>query len=40
MTRRGAGRLLLAAYGLAFVLLAGWGIAWGGFPQFSQLGWI
>lgn len=38
--RRGAGRLLLAAYGLAFVLLAGWGIAWGGFPQFSQLGWI
>jgi hypothetical protein len=40
LTRRRAGRLLLAAYGLAFLLLAGWGIVWGGFPQFSQLGWI
>jgi hypothetical protein len=25
---------------LAFLLLAGWGLYWGGFPEFSQTGWI
>lgn len=29
-----------AAYGLALVLLVVWGVWHGGFPQFSQLGWI
>jgi hypothetical protein len=38
--RAGAGRLLLLAYGLGFVLIAGFGIWQGGFPQFTDLGWI
>ena len=29
-----------AAFGLALVLLVVWGVWHGGFPQFSQLGWI
>ena len=29
-----------AAYGFALVLLVVWGVWHGGFPQFSQLGWI
>jgi hypothetical protein len=32
--------LLVPAYALAFVGLVGWGLYWGGFPQFSELGWI
>jgi hypothetical protein len=32
--------LLVPAYGLALVALAGWGIYWLGFPQFSELGWL
>jgi hypothetical protein len=34
------GRLLVQAYGLALVGLIGWGVYWGGFPQFSELGWL
>jgi hypothetical protein len=40
---RARGRLpevLVPAYSLAFVGLAGWGIYWQGFPQPSELGWI
>jgi hypothetical protein len=40
---RERGRLpevLVPAYSLAFVGLAGWGMYWQGFPQFSELGWI
>lgn len=32
--------LLLGAFGVATVLLAGWGLYWRGFPEFSDLGWI
>jgi len=32
--------LLVPGYALAFVGLACWGVYWGGFPQFSELGWI
>jgi hypothetical protein len=32
--------LLVPTYGLALVALAGWGIYWLGFPQFSELGWL
>jgi hypothetical protein len=32
--------LLAPAYGIALVCLVGWGVYWGGFPQFSELGWI
>jgi hypothetical protein len=32
--------VLVPAYALAFVGLAGWGLYWQGFPQFSELGWI
>ena len=32
--------LLVPSYGVAFAALAGWGIYWRGFPQFSELGWI
>ena len=43
--RHGSGWLLVTAYGVAFLLLAGWGLYWGiadgrSFPQFSELGWI
>lgn len=37
--RRGFDRLLLATYAPALVLLAGYGIWQGGFPQFTELGW-
>jgi hypothetical protein len=32
--------LLVPGYALAFIGLAGWGMYWQGFPQFSELGWI
>jgi hypothetical protein len=32
--------LMLAAFAVPFVGLAGWGIAHQGFPQFSELGWF
>ena len=35
-----APELLVPAYAVALVGLAGWGIYWRGFPQFSELGWI
>ena len=38
--RRTSGVLLLVSYGLTAAGLIGWGIYWGGWPQFSQLGWI
>ncbi|HVF06742.1 MAG TPA: hypothetical protein VNA20_18040 [Frankiaceae bacterium] len=37
--RRRSG-LLLCAFGVATALLAGWGLYWQGFPEFSDLGWI
>jgi hypothetical protein len=38
--RRTSGLLLLVSYGLTALALIGWGLYWGGWPQFSQLGWI
>lgn len=38
--RRRAGVLLLAAYAVSAIALLAWGLYWGGFPQFSELGWI
>jgi hypothetical protein len=38
--RRSARALLVPAYALALVLLLAWGLYWGGYPQFSELGWI
>jgi hypothetical protein len=37
--RRRSGALL-ASYGVTALLIAGWGIYWQGFPEFSELGWI
>jgi len=39
-SRVGMGRYLLTSYGLALVLFAGFGFWQGGFPEFSELGWI
>jgi hypothetical protein len=39
-TRDGMGRVLLTAYGFSLVLFAVFGVWQGGFPQFSELGWI
>jgi hypothetical protein len=30
----------LIGYGLAAFIFIGWWVVWGGFPQFSHLGWI
>ncbi len=38
--RHAMGAALLSAYAVSLVLLAGWGIAWRGYPQFSELGWL
>ena len=40
LTRDGMGRYLLTSYGLSLVVLAGFGLWQGGFPEFSELGWI
>lgn len=40
LTRDGMGRYLVTAYGLSLVLFAGYRIWQGGFPEFSELGWI
>ncbi len=40
VTRDSLGRVLLTAYGVSLVLFAGFGIWQGGFPEFSELGWI
>lgn len=37
--RKGFGRMILAAYGLALVLLIGFGLWQGGYPEFTDLGW-
>ena len=37
--RNGFGRQILAAYGLALLLLVGFGTWQGGFPAFTELGW-
>ena len=34
------GRLAMLTYGVTLLLLAGWGIYWQGYPEFSDLGWI
>ncbi|MDQ1666890.1 MAG: hypothetical protein QOH75_2921, partial [Actinomycetota bacterium] len=39
-TRDGVGRLLLTAYGFSLLLFAVFGLWQGGFPEFSDLGWI
>jgi hypothetical protein len=40
LTRDGMGRYLAASYGLSLLLFAGFGLWQGGFPEFSELGWI
>lgn len=40
LTRDGMGRYLASTYGFALVLLIGFGLWQGGFPEFSELGWI
>ena len=40
LTRDSLGRVLLTAYGFSLVLLAAFGVWQGGFPEFSELGWI
>lgn len=37
---RQPGRLLVLAFSLSLVLVAGWGLWQGGFPQPSELGWL
>jgi hypothetical protein len=38
--RRRTPELLVPAYAVALACLAGWGLYWRGFPQFSELGWL
>jgi len=40
LNRDRAGRQLFAAYAISLVLLGAFGIWQGGFPQFTELGWI
>lgn len=40
LTRDGMGRYLLTAYGVSLVLFTVFGLWQGGFPEFSELGWI
>ncbi len=40
LTRDGMGRLLLTGYGTSLLLFVGFGLWQGGFPEFSELGWI
>jgi hypothetical protein len=40
VTRDGLGRVLLTAYGFSLVLFTAFGLSQGGFPEFSELGWI
>ena len=39
-TRDGMGRYLLTSYGVSLALLVAFGVWQGGFPEFSELGWI
>jgi len=38
--RDDAGRMLMAAFGLSALLFASFGIWQGGFPEFTELGWV
>ena len=40
LTRDGMGRYLFTAYALALALFAGFGVWQGGFPEFTELGWV
>jgi hypothetical protein len=40
LTRDGMGRLLLTAYAFSLALFAVFGVWQGGFPEFSELGWV
>ncbi|MGH8971346.1 MAG: hypothetical protein ACRDV1_15510 [Actinomycetes bacterium] len=40
LRRDGLGRLLLSSYGFSFLLFVVFGLWQGGFPEFSDLGWI
>ena len=40
LTRDGMGRLLLTAFGFSGLLFLAFGLWQGGFPEFSELGWI
>lgn len=40
LTRDGMGRYLLSSYGISLLLFAVFGTWQGGFPEFSELGWI
>jgi hypothetical protein len=40
LNRDGLGRLLASAYGFSVVLFAVFGVWQGGFPQFTELGWV
>jgi hypothetical protein len=40
VTRDGLGRVLFTAYGFSLLLFAAFGLWQGGFPEFSELGWI
>jgi hypothetical protein len=39
-SRTTAPALLVPTYVVTLLCLLGWGLYWGGFPQFSELGWI
>jgi hypothetical protein len=39
-SRQRVPELLVPAYAVTLLCLAGWGAYWRGFPQFSELGWI
>lgn len=39
-TRDGMGRYLLSSYGLSLLLFAGFWVWQGGFPEFTELGWV
>jgi len=39
-SRQRVPELLVPAYAVTLACLVGWGAYWGGFPQFSELGWI
>lgn len=40
LRQEGTGRLLLCAFGLSLLLVAGYGVWQGGYPQPSELGWL
>ncbi len=40
VTRDALGRVLLSSYGVSLLMLVGFGIWQGGFPEFTDLGWV